>query len=1853
MSELVDGIVYNIDIGGDWDTPLENYRAKTNEAINTSKEYVKQLKEQADAQRDLKASAKATNDAAKATIAAAKAEKATADAQAANARKVAAEQRAITATVRTQREEIRASTDESRKRLQLSREEANEQRKIETATKKQAQEAKAAEKAMQAQAKQAAAIAEAQRQAANMRAGAIGLPELNEEKAIHQELLRISRNLLLIADEQVAKYRTQLETQKEFEKNAQSVSRLNNKNIQNERMHLAALERRRRLERDVTLAVRSRTDDSPSAKSTIQLEAELDVQQKINNAMRERMSLERRGELFKQLSLSMSQEEALARSGITNAEAKRLGIIRQQTELEKILTREKKAQELLNNKQVLAARQATRDLRLQRQELDRVGLSTTRADSLMGRLLARMRGLRSEGNNLLFTFRRLVGVLAMFTIARRVTQYFTQMIKEAINFNSVMEQASLGIASLMVASGDIFTSAGSFATSMEGRTAALEAATVEANRQLRILRIEALRTTATFEELSFAFQTAMGPGLASGFDPSQIREFSLRMSQAATAIGLPQNQLAEELRSILTGAITPRNTRIATVLGITNADVKMWKEHNVLFDQLMVKLSPFAAAGERVLDTWVAALNNAREAIRLIAGEGTIEFFEALKNTLNEVQSTLRYIQDDTILVSQGALAVFQELGKGLTDVLNIFRSVAEGMSWEGIVAAVQGLNVFLRVAATLFAGMIAGLTRILSLIGMLGKALDVLDWERLAGPLKTIVSYVVMWSVGMAVIKGVAITLVATFAGILKLTKATTALLGVQAALHKAILYYTVATARGAGTLAALWSSIVVGVKAVGAILGAGLAIALAKIIALAAVVGGVFLLWTAYSERFKLAFAELWLKAEVTVKAVWKSIVTAIKDGFNWAIDWVQIGIMKAYKWTAWLFKGLSKSHKAAYEEIAAREKKLLKQREAASKASDAGISSIWGDAEKEIKAIEDATAAMYDEAERKDKEKWDKLMGNLGDLGGYVGLGGDKDADIAIKGMTNALTNIETRLEEIVKTNRDLNAEYARQYGLIGMTAEQASIYALEQDRNYQILKETEDINNEILASERALAALRAKDGKLSGRLKAQEAALEDGIRVSVNARLQLERQIAAETAAKIRTTLANQYASAAELVRTLRDEAQDLQRENVFLLRTAGMYAEQRELATLDYEKNNSIREQSLSVTRSMAQAQIQLNKSVAERMRLEEEQLAIATKVEALSVTAREVNGKLNADYIEMNALKARGGILQERIDDLLQNESELQGGLNKAMKIRNDIAQAIQSRYEASLEILQRTIRLSREAAINERELELIRSKQDANAELMALRAQDYRVSSLVQYEYERNALAQQRVDLLEQQQILERQLAQELASGADGSKTSEALQQVYLAIKEYDMLYNARVRALGPIPGGVLDFTDLTALQANAIAGLKEMEGELGTVAQNLANTVASPFEGMKDGLVSGIREYIMETGDAMSIVNALGMGMLNSLVNSISEGLANMFTQMVMQAFLAEEGMNAARLFGATWRMGVDASETAASVGNDAVGLASHVATEEGKTVATSQGVLSRIALSSWETISLVGNKIWELMTWIWVEGQKTIITIAETLVRLPFILAEGAASIWNSISKIPYIGPFLAPLLVAGMVGSVAALLISSFAKGGLVEGFAKGGEVQGFAKGGSPSRATFGKTKSTDRKRSGAGKRPSHIDPRDVVPAWLRVGEFVMRPEAVRHYGTAFMDSVNNLQATPFDTPAFQGIAVISDNRRASNEGQASMARQVVTMRDQGFALGGQVGAGFAGNGAQTIGGDTTTTTTTGDTSTNNVNVAMLQITEGMNPRQMREFLTKAMKDKDVAQSIVDVVLRNKVQWERGR
>lgn len=267
-----------------------------------------------------------------------------------------------------------------------------------------------------------------------------------------------------------------------------------------------------------------------------------------------------------------------------------------------------------------------------------------------------------------------VGLYSLSTV-------YAELIRLGVEWNKVLEIGALGIASVSIAVREYRDETGA---ALPLQTA-LNVATSDANKQLRLLRIAGLQTAATTRQLVSAYQESVGVGSAYALTLDQIRQITIRTTQAALTLGLPLFQINQEIRALLSGDID-RNARVAKALAITPEDVRLAQERNDLFSFLFNKLEAFAVAGERAQNTFAIITSNLQEAIETFAGLTGAELFKEIRDGLKDLTTaffdlTTADIAADFKGLSKVLGALLGELGTGFIRVINTVINAIRGLS--------------------------------------------------------------------------------------------------------------------------------------------------------------------------------------------------------------------------------------------------------------------------------------------------------------------------------------------------------------------------------------------------------------------------------------------------------------------------------------------------------------------------------------------------------------------------------------------------------------------------------------------------------------------------------------------------------------------------------------------------------------------------------------------------------------------------------------------------------------------------------------------------------------------------------------------------------------------------------------------------------------------------------------------------------------------------------------------------------------------------------------------------------------------------------------------------------------------
>lgn len=418
----------------------------------------------------------------------------------------------------------------------------------------------------------------------------------------------------------------------------------------------------------------------------------------------------------------------------SNEKARALGLSRQLTGQ---LTAEQEAQERIN-RALRQQRVAQAEVRLRRDAGLPIDPATIRrAQGELANARRQTRLLRADINGVLPSIQRVVAAFLLFEGARVILGTFRALVAESLRFNAAIERAQLSIAGLVTAAGEVRIGLQGGATTAQQFAASLAIA----RDQTQELRRDALRTTATFQELLDALQVSIAPGISAGLDVDEIRQVTVLISQAATSLGVAQNQLAEEIRSVLTGAINVRTSRIATALGIRNEDIQQAREAGVLFDFLQGRLEAFNVSATQVAQSFEGLTQRIRDAVQVILGDSGADFFSTTRDLLREILGLLLEEGEPNQTIIAGLEPIFASL----TRVVERFSDAIENLSLEGLQDRASSLGNALETVAAVVEGLAVGIAQgVGSLTQILGNTDDlqtIRDISRALGQVLTIVS--------------------------------------------------------------------------------------------------------------------------------------------------------------------------------------------------------------------------------------------------------------------------------------------------------------------------------------------------------------------------------------------------------------------------------------------------------------------------------------------------------------------------------------------------------------------------------------------------------------------------------------------------------------------------------------------------------------------------------------------------------------------------------------------------------------------------------------------------------------------------------------------------------------------------------------------------------------------------------------------------------------------------------------------------------------------------------------------------------------------------------------------------------
>ena len=1307
-----------------------------------------------------------------------------------------------------------------------------------------------------------------------------------------------------------------------------------------------------------------------------------------------------------------------------------------------------------------------------------LGLSASRAKMLGFEL----KKADSFVSNFFFTFRRLVGILAIFTLARKFAQFLSAGVKEMSRFNALLEQTKLSFASIIASVGEINDSNGRQLDSIEKYNAAL-AVSQGLTRQIRT---DALTTVATFEELLGAFQAGIAPGLQAGLDINQVEEVTTKLVKAASVLGVQGSKFTEEIRSVLAGTGTARNTQLYKVL--PKDELKRAKDAGQLYEYLVKKLEPFEIASGRVAKSWDGLVSQIKDGVSTLLSEGGVEYFETLKGSMEGLVNALVDMEkikagyDLGDVINKDALGGVQEISTALADLIKEFAgvtSIEETFFGIRMVLAAVGEN--LRLIVGLAAPLLVGFARVLSVVTGVDAALlkirramfsfipsaIISGFKNLLTVVGSVLGLFVAWAAiqkGINFLLGITNTLFGTITVLQKLGVALTAAWTAATAAWNAGLSIT------AVLMAAITSSATI----------------IVAVITLIATVIGLVL--------YKTGLLSKWFDAINKRLGITKERIKGAAGGMTEMLFGVRATSEEVKKLEA-TFDDLEDK----IEELAnkAKAQALVNAIRGEGKTIFDAYADSYEASLNRVMKVQDELDKKNEEIDRTQKEREDQAFDQRLERARLLADMSDKEREAVMKSLQKDLKILDPESlswwdkkmgnEAALSLQRQAKLKELQKYGGdetdLQMVAEKKKARlaeldsfnkTIQQEAEYQkLLLERKDIEEQMAEAKRMHDLELAQNLVLAQQQVDKEA---DGLS-AINRQYDVQAQKMANIQVIDNDILKNYLEMGTEIDRQvkllerniqlregIKDASGKVLMEGEVTQAEALVEAMRKEIALFD-EKTKKLIEEG-------AEAQVLLERD-KQRSAMAQ---SLITLEKGLAITKEQTTAQTERERLALEGLKEEYADLQADLDaqatslDVINRKHDLAAAL--AIELNRRAGDAVQHYVEMALEHKRLNALAEEEQKI--RETNIVKARLGLNEA------------------YAQNATQ-------EELNALEKDYQRKLEENTDKTRTEAAiLRTMKEDLKEMaDLTYSEGLAAVGVgFKEGARQFVEQTDPMAMQFADA--MRNALNDVVRQAADSITDSIDPRKEA--KGVRDI------AADVI----MGMANAMIQTVLQQFAaNMLStffgfQSATAMNVSALGINTTALGALTGAVtalgtafGADMSLTSAQIASTTANTAAttadtaSTAVNTGATTANTGGLLASVGAIFTNTFAVIGN---------------TAAFVVNTAMLIGQMIANVAALAFNSLM-----------LIINAAI---------PFSKGGLVQGFNKGGMVGRMPRFAAANPMFYGDMVAgyASGGTINAHPRPSHISPRDTVPAWLEPGEFVIPRFRVEQLGVDFFERI---------------------------------------------------------------------------------------------------------------------------------
>lgn len=326
--------------------------------------------------------------------------------------------------------------------------------------------------------------------------------------------------------------------------------------------------------------------------------------------------------------------------------------------------------------------------------------------------------LESRVNRVSFTFRRLFGILAAFTVARLGIQGFVGSLKAAVDASAQLEKTKFGLAGLISSVSDVRNAQGQILQGQEKFNAAQEIAIGLQQR----LRTASLGTSASFQEVVDAFQQAFGPGQQAGLNLKETERAVILVSSAFDVLGLQAGQLQEEIRAALTGIGKVGQSRIFQL--VPQASIQNAIRANKLLPLLEERLGGVAKGAEAVSRSFTGLASNLVDAAKLLLASSGKNFYNNIKTLLYTARRQIVQTVEGTVVETPQALKAFSALFDGIAFGVKAVTDALKNLDFKALEALFGTVGNSIGIAVTAFSSITSALVNGARPILELGRTL-------------------------------------------------------------------------------------------------------------------------------------------------------------------------------------------------------------------------------------------------------------------------------------------------------------------------------------------------------------------------------------------------------------------------------------------------------------------------------------------------------------------------------------------------------------------------------------------------------------------------------------------------------------------------------------------------------------------------------------------------------------------------------------------------------------------------------------------------------------------------------------------------------------------------------------------------------------------------------------------------------------------------------------------------------------------------------------------------------------------------------------------------------------------------